>query len=86
MSVAALIEVCSKHPRYRALRKPTADCSACRMLFARAETERNKRVNIRGDEVQAGTHLCVLCQKMIDHPLMAYTSGPKLCLGCYYDL
>lgn len=86
VSEAVLIEVCSKHPRYRALRKPTADCAACHMLFKQAELERNKRFNIRGDEVKAGTHLCVVCQKMIDHPLMAYTSGPKLCLECYYGL
>lgn len=24
---------CRKHPKYKAMRKPTADCEACRRLF-----------------------------------------------------
>jgi hypothetical protein len=28
-----LAEGCQKHPSYRAVRKPTADCERCRQLF-----------------------------------------------------
>lgn len=31
---------CAKHPQYKALRKPTADCRACRQMFLRAEAGR----------------------------------------------
>jgi hypothetical protein len=26
---------CKKHPRYKAIRPPTADCEACRVMYAR---------------------------------------------------
>jgi hypothetical protein len=25
---------CSRHPKYKALRKPTADCAKCRAMYA----------------------------------------------------
>ena len=31
---------CAKHPKYMALRKPTADCQPCRDMFANAEKSR----------------------------------------------
>lgn len=31
---------CKKHPKYMALRKPTADCQPCRDMFAAAEKKR----------------------------------------------
>ncbi len=34
------IERCPAHPRYRAERKPTADCLVCKWLFAKAEEMR----------------------------------------------
>ena len=27
---------CKKHPTYMAIRKPTADCKACRNMFSKA--------------------------------------------------
>ena len=34
---------CKKHPKYMALRKPTADCQPCRDMFADAEKSRRVR-------------------------------------------
>jgi len=31
---------CPRHPRYKVLRKPTADCSLCRLLWGLKELER----------------------------------------------
>ncbi len=31
---------CKKHPTYKALRAPTADCKACRKMFEEAEIDR----------------------------------------------
>lgn len=36
------MEKCKKHPTYKAIRKPTADCEPCRRMFAEAEAKRNK--------------------------------------------
>ena len=33
-------ERCLRHPRYKVLRKPTADCSLCRLLWGLKELER----------------------------------------------
>ena len=33
---------CKKHPTYKALRSPSADCEVCRKIFEEAEIERNK--------------------------------------------
>ena len=31
---------CKKHPKYQAIRKPTADCEPCRLMFRDAENHR----------------------------------------------
>lgn len=39
-------EKCKKHPTYKALQKPRADCKICREMFEEAELERNKESEI----------------------------------------
>lgn len=36
---------CSKHPKYKAIRKPTADCAKCHSMYA--ETLRQKELEIK---------------------------------------
>lgn len=33
---------CKTHPRYRAKRKPTADCQTCRMIWRRSQKQRSE--------------------------------------------
>lgn len=34
---------CKKHPTYKAIRKPTADCKACREMYGAKHTDRETK-------------------------------------------
>jgi hypothetical protein len=50
------------------------------------QNKTEQAVNILGDEVDIGFHVCVVCKERRHHVLMQSTQEPKVCVGCNRDL
>jgi ribosomal protein L40E len=42
--------------------------------------------NIQGKVVNSGKHICWRCKREKEAEVMHWTTNPKICIACYYEI